>query len=124
MYLDPIFWLVILSSGAVGGATAALVGRVAGAHVPQRIDARRLGLGALLFAPAPLVMMGAFGPLAGFLVVTVAGAVLGRQGKGPAVEPGEGSAVPLGWGNLLTRGVALATGSLTCFYMIIGLLTA
>lgn len=115
LYFDPVGWLAIALSGMGGAALAVLVARVAGAGVPQRLDARRLGLGIALFAPAPLLLGGTWGPIAGFLFLTVAAAVLGKQGKGPAVEEGEGTAVPLGWGALLTRGVAFGTGAMVAF---------
>ena len=94
---------------------AVLIARVSGARAVQRLDARRLGLGIALFAPAPLLMGGVWGPVAGFLFLAVAGAVLGKQGKGPAVALGEGQDVPLGWGALLTRGIAYATGAMVAF---------
>ena len=110
IYISPVGWLAIVLSGVGGAALAVLVARVAGAAVRQRLDARRLGLGVALFAPAPLLMGGVWGPVAGFVFLAVAAAVLGKQGKGPAVERGEGSVTPLGWGALLTRGFAFATG--------------
>ena len=92
-----------------------IVALLTGGEATQRLDLRRLGLGIALFAPAPLLMGGAWGPVAGFLFLAVAAAVLGKQGKGPAVAAGEGQVVPLGWGMLLTRGIAFATGAMAAF---------
>ena len=115
IYISPVGWLAIALAGMGGAAMTVLVARVAGARAAQSLGARRLGLGVALFAPAPLLMGGTWGPLAGFLFLAVAAAVIGKQGKGPAVAAGEGQDVPLGWGVLLTRGIAFATGAMAAF---------
>ena len=123
-YLHPLGWLVIALAGAGGALAAIMVARVSGASVKHRVTARRLGLGILLFAPAPLLMGGAFGPIAAWLFLAVASATLARQGMGPLVVDGEGTSVPLGWGAVLTRGVALATGALLVFFLMLEALSA
>ena len=123
VYLSPLGWLLIALAGMAGTLGAIGVARIAGSDVPQRPGARRLGLGIALFAPVPLLAGGVTGPIAAWLFLTVAGATLAKQSIGPLVAPGEGSAIPLGWGAAMTRGVAFATTALLAALLFLDAMT-
>ena len=121
-YLDPLFWMAVIAAGVAGALLTVAIAALTGSARVQRPEARRLGLGVALFAPAPILLLTGFGPLAGFLYLMVSIAVLGREGIGPAIAAAERDGAPVSWGQLLTRGIAFATGSLATFYGIAGLI--
>ena len=122
-FLSPSFWAAVIVAGVAGTLVTVAVAALTGSGHAHRPELRRVGLGVLLFAPAPILLLSGFGPLAGFLYLMVSVAVLGRESIGPAIAATEKDGAPVSWGQLLTRGIAFATGSLAAFYGVAGLVS-
>lgn len=121
VYLSPVTWMLVALGGVAGTFAAYGIARVSGDEHARRPSARKLGLGMLVFVLAPGLMLGPSGPLAAFLYLAVAPAVLAKQGRGPVVAAAEAGVSDLRWGTVLTRGVAFATGGMLAVYVFVGL---